>query len=246
MYGPGAAPSGTGGVRNWNEAVAFCKNQGQLLASWSDYCDSTDWTASGSTLTLRDLGQTIAYDHWSPIADYPNGWIQTGDTSGVSYHHPKCDTHREGGHGDPTWGEPTDTTKSAFEAQYILCKNVQEFNITFEVSPYYNVNNWDEAARFCLSTGPGVRLAEKEEICDNASEIWDFTLPVSHTDQWSPISNYPNGWVQTGDGGYHITNVTHRDAGWGDPLWGLDEQQESFESNYIFCTKPCPNAGGGC
>ena len=164
-------PDGTWNVNNWNDAVSFCQSKNQTLASWSDWC--------GTDFSLADLGEWGMInnkDEWAPIEDYPNGYIQVGDTSGYSYDHPQCRSHRDGGHGDPAWG--LDNEKEEYEASYILCRDVQGRADQFLYGPEDGTTSgrsWDEAAAFCVSRIAGSRLATKDEYCSATATV---PLPV--------------------------------------------------------------------
>ena len=104
------------------------------------------------------------------------------------------------------------------------------------------IKNWKEASNFCKSKG--YELASLKDYCSESS------LPNFHKmkgDQWAPIGDYNNGWVQVGTS-VHKVCIQHKDLG-SNPSWGLDETKQSYEANYILCKSDVvlygPDAVGG-
>jgi hypothetical protein len=90
------------------------------------------------------------------------------------------------------------------------------------------VNNWEEAKTFCESKGAaGSRIANKNEICPNGRVV-DGAKAGYH--ELVPMNDKQNGWLQV-SGNKYFTCVAYFE----EPLWGLDDAKESFESNYIYC-----------
>ena len=93
------------------------------------------------------------------------------------------------------------------------------------------VKNWNEADEFCKRKASS--LATLEEYCHNGPIP---VFGVQGADEWAPIQDYRNGWVQVGAKSAHKTCATHRDIA-GDPAWGANNSKEKYEANYILCKK---------
>ena len=142
MYGPN---EGTGSVKNYNEAVAFCVSKGKKLASKSDYCDGGDGSNPYG-------GVKKGADEWAPTGDTDNSWIQLGDA-----HHPTCSTHDAWG--PPAWG--TDNTKENWEANYILCKQAVPLTMYGPNEGTGSVKNYNEAV---ASVFPSPRPGTSQQV----------------------------------------------------------------------------------
>jgi putative hemolysin len=102
------------------------------------------------------------------------------------------------------------------------------------------ITNWVDARSFCIRKGG--RLASQNEWC---SQNYTVLGGTRQGDQWTPINDYVNGWLQIGTG-MHMPCRTHVQLGFGYPTWGVDATTQLYESNYILCKRvSCPRPTPG-
>ncbi|CAB9504894.1 TECPR [Seminavis robusta] len=211
-------PADTSDVKSYDQAKEFCESQGGSLASGADMCPSD---GSGQPYFGIQSG-----DHWAPASDYHNAWVQVGTHPGDA---PTCSFIRDTLH-DPAWGLDGNV-KETYESNYIIC-NMR----TAIYGPSYttNIKSYDQALAFCNARGG--TLASKSDICPLSSTVPYFG--TQEGDQWTPVFNYINAWVQVGVEPSGIPTCSdYRDTHGGvDPNWGVDgNHKETWESNFVIC-----------
>ncbi|CAB9513303.1 expressed unknown protein [Seminavis robusta] len=217
MYGP---DEGTGAVKNWNEAVGFCKSKGRELATYDQICDKSG----------KPFGGVKNGNQWTPYIDTKNGFASIGNTGWAK--HDACIKHdAKEAYGDgPSWG--MDNKKEAFESNYILCAkaDLQWFSPSDGTEI---ITNWEDGVKFCESKE--MVLASAMEYCF-AGKLFGGRKPGHN---WAPFADHENAWVNIGTQDSECK--IHRDA-YGDPRWGTDTKKQTWEANYVLCK---PDQGSG-
>uniref|UniRef100_A0A0G4GIV5 DUF7495 domain-containing protein n=1 Tax=Chromera velia CCMP2878 TaxID=1169474 RepID=A0A0G4GIV5_9ALVE len=98
--------------------------------------------------------------------------------------------------------------------------------------------NWAGAASFCQSKGAS--LCSINDVCPGGAPTSLQPYPsnpfVSGEDQWAPVSDAVNEWIQIGVGGpYHPTCRLHIPH-FGPPAWGVDGVPQAH-SAFVLCCK---------
>lgn len=102
------------------------------------------------------------------------------------------------------------------------------------------ITTWEQAKSFC--EGKGKELGSFSDYCPRSGGPPPVNLPEpSFTpkagDEWAPMRNHPNAWVQVGSSG-HATCARHREEIGSDPDWGISTDKKPFEANYVMCGEP--------
>jgi hypothetical protein len=103
----------------------------------------------------------------------------------------------------------------------------------------------DDGRRFCESipngsAGETFHLCPIKAVCPNGPHV-DKPLayqmdPFGGGEQWTPISNYANGWVFVGEAsGGLATCQTYAESYQGDPSWGDDGSMPELKKNILCC-----------
>ncbi|CAB9530389.1 hypothetical protein SEMRO_2860_G338800.3 [Seminavis robusta] len=217
-------PEDTSKVIDYDDAKHFCDLKGGILASFDEICPLP--------LVKRPYFGAAGGVHWTPFGDYRNGWVEVGGDAVADM----CSRHRTT-YGDPRiglgpmWGAEDDKLEG--EADYVICKMEGVYvygpNVTADVKLYA------QAKTFCADRQ--LQLASSSDVCppDGSNKPY-FDIQIGN--QWTPVSDYDNGWVQVGTHpGDAKTCGFHRDALNGvDPDWGTSDDKQGWESNYIVCT----------
>ncbi|CAB9506250.1 Similarities with uniprot P08640 Saccharomyces cerevisiae YIR019c STA1 (Partial), partial [Seminavis robusta] len=210
-------PPDTSAFKSYDQAQEFCESQGGSLASGADICP-----LDGSAQPYFGIQSG---DHWAPASDYHNAWVQVGTHP---WNAPTCSLHRDTHNGvDPDWGLDGNM-KQSWESQYIVC-NMR----TAVYGPSYttNIKGYYQADAFCKAKGG--TLASRSDICPLSLTVPYFGSQTG--DQWTPVADYGNAWVQVGVHSVASSCGFHRDT-YGDPWWGVDGNlKQPYESNFIIC-----------
>ncbi|CAB9518221.1 Similarities with uniprot P08640 Saccharomyces cerevisiae YIR019c STA1 [Seminavis robusta] len=211
-------PTDTSDVKSYDQAEEFCESQGGSLASAADICP-----LDGSAQPYFGIQSG---DHWAPASDYHNAWVEVGVHPGDA---PTCTFHRDTYNGaDPDWGLDGNV-KLAWESHYIIC-NMR--TAIYGPSHTTNVESYGQAVSFCNAKGG--TLASRSDICPLNSTVPYFGS--LEADQWTPVADYANAWVQVGVHSVASSCSFHRET-YGDPDWGVDgNHKQPWESNFIICT----------
>ncbi|CAB9509704.1 Cupin superfamily protein [Seminavis robusta] len=217
-------PEDTSKVIDYDDAKHFCYLKGGILASFDEICPLP--------LVKRPYFGAAGGVHWTPFGDYRNGWVEVGGDAVADM----CSRHRTT-YGDPRiglgpmWGAEDDKLEG--EADYVICKMEGVYvygpNVTADVKSYA------QAKTFCAARQ--LLLASWSDVCppDGSNKPY---FDIQTGDQWTPVSDYDNAWVQVGTHSNNAPSCSfHRDIHGGvDPIWGTSNDKKAFESNYIVCT----------
>ena len=111
----------------------------------------------------------------------------------------------------------------------------QEPKTTFTISTVLfgpteteSIGSYAKAVEFC--TGKGHTLASIADACQGGKP----TFGQPDGDQWMPVSDSNNEWIQVGTA--HTLCQSHNQR-FGPPDWGVSEDKMPFEANYVLCLR---------
>ena len=81
---------------------------------------------------------------------------------------------------------------------------------------------YDKAVKFCKQHGVGVCWRDQYCTGGKGGQLLSGAGSMSSGDNWAPVADNYNSWIQTGDGGQwgHDQCWTHTELGFGRPKWG--------------------------
>lgn len=191
----------------YDQAQDFCSARGNQLCTIGQLCGGPRF-------------DVIPGDHWVPIADAENEWIQVGTSAGRT-----CMTHIEA-YGAPTWGESTDA--AAWKGLVACC--VDDSSVASRFYDLGDTITYDSARAFCSSVEGG-SLCPASLLCGEVSPLFN---PVA-SNHWVPIGDSDNNWVQISDRQSVPLCTDYLGRIGATPTWGRDGSSRSWKGLLACC-----------
>ena len=199
---------------SYQQAVLNCEADGKELCSSKTICKDGKTPYTG----------VIPGDHWVPVADSSNEWVQIGNR------HRSCTLHSHLG-SKPLWGLKNDAND--FKGNLLCCQiRRKENNIT--IKAVSNRISYQQAVANCMADGR--QLCTTKEICEDGKTPNSGPLPGDH---WIPVKDSLNEWLQIGNSP-HRPCILHSSLG-AKPSWGVVNSAQRFKGN-LFCCKKKQNS----
>ncbi|XP_028407321.1 uncharacterized protein LOC114529953 isoform X2 [Dendronephthya gigantea] len=193
---------------SYQEATAICKADGKVLCGSNVICKGG-----------RPHNGFLSGDHWVPVIDSYNEWIQIGNSI-----HVPCVLHSSLGF-KPSWG--LKNTARGYKGNLFCCKKKDAGIVIKAVS---NKILYQEAAKSCQTDGK--QLCASHDICKGSTP---YGGPL-YGDHWVPVKDSSNEWLQIGNSP-HKPCTLHSHLGF-KPGWGISWTRRSYGfKGYVMCCK---------
>ncbi|CAB4019913.1 Hypothetical predicted protein, partial [Paramuricea clavata] len=154
------------------QAISNCRSDEKELCSSKTICKDGRIPYSG----------VIPGDHWVPVADSSNEWIQIGNSP-----HRPCVLHSTLG-SKPSWGLKNSVHN--FKGNLYCCKiKSKEDDITIKAAS--NTISYQQGLAKCQVDGKG--LCTSKTICKDNKTPYNGPLSGDH---WVPVGDSYNEWLQ--------------------------------------------------
>ena len=195
---------------SYQQAVLNCEADGKELCSSKTICKDGKTPYSG----------VIPGDHWVPVADSSNEWLQIGNG------HPSCTLHSHLG-SKPLWGLKNDASDIKGN---LFCCEIRRKENSITIKAVSNRISYREAVVNCIADGK--ELCTSKEICEDGKTPNSGPLPGDH---WIPVKDSFNEWLQIGNSP-HRPCLLHSSRT-GKPSWGVVNSAHTFKGNLFCCKK---------
>jgi len=95
------------------------------------------------------------------------------------------------------------------------------------------VTTWSDASQKCQAAGK--KLCSSKDVCPNGvgGAVAGSSGVDPATDQWSPVSDKTNEWIQIGNQSH--PRCTLHGPKFGEPVWGNNPAPASFKNKFACC-----------
>nr|XP_039263125.1 uncharacterized protein LOC120339116 isoform X1 [Styela clava] len=194
----------------WNTAKTFCHVTGKKLCRTNELCPSN----RGGRQMIHDA---IPGDHWVPVLDGSNKWMQAGDSRRFT-----CHTHTEThGGGMASWGT---SNSPAPHKGYVYCCGEKYTGPRYQYIG--KAATYDMSKQHCVNQGR--RLCHAGEICTNNKPIYGIIA----RDAWVAANDRHNEWIQIGNSNTCAVHGVLHSA----PAWGIRTDGRLFDFlGFVLC-----------